>query len=85
MILYSVLAKSGENYPFVKKNFKIYPKILFKVSSSNSAIDTKLTCLKNLGVINVLPPPGCPIAPTNIQSTNFLKGLSFSEKLYHPP
>jgi len=39
-------------------------KILIITSSSKLAKETKLTCLKNLGVINVFPPPGGPIAPT---------------------
>lgn len=54
-------------------------------SSSKLAIDIKLVCLKNLGVINVLPPPGGPIAPTKCKSYNYLQVLSFSLLSYQPP
>jgi hypothetical protein len=52
--------------------------ILIMVSSPNVAKDIRLKCLSILGVINVLPPPGTPMAPTKIRFTRFMKGFSLS-------
>lgn len=60
-------------------------KILFKDSSSKSVKETKLQCLNILGVMNVLPPPGSPIAETNKTFCIFLNGFSLSFKSYQPP
>ena len=49
--------------------------ILVKVSSSKSVKEVKVKCLKILGAIKVLPPPGGPIAVTKVESINFLKGF----------
>ena len=42
-------------------------------------------CLKILAVINVLPPPGGPIALTRVQSVMNLKHFSLSLLSYQPP
>jgi hypothetical protein len=44
-----------------------------------------LKCLRNLGVMNVFPPPGGPIAAMIIVSTMFLNGCLLSFLSYHPP
>jgi len=63
---------------FLKNQFIIFLKILIIVPSSKVANETKLRCLVILGVINVLPPPGTPIAETKTKSISFIKALSVS-------
>lgn len=52
------------------------------VSLSNYVYAITLKCLINLGVINVRPPPGGPIADNTINLYNFINCKSFL--LYHP-
>lgn len=81
----SVFSTSVLNPNVLKCHFNIVENILFKVSSSKDARDTRVKCLKIRGVINDLPPPGGPIAVTNIVLIILLNGFSLSLCSYHPP
>jgi len=48
----------------MKNHYKIVENIFIITSSSKFAMEIRFKCLKNLAVMNVLPPPGGPIAPT---------------------
>ena len=68
-----------------KNHFNIVEKIRLSVSSSKEVREVNERCLRILGVMKDLPPPGGPMAVNKMVLIIFLKGFSLSLCSYQPP